>query len=97
MVPVLSICSGSEVKQWIIQTLVPHLHQNPSLGLVGLPRLQYTQTHSPLESIFQGDTVVTRELTLTEMSMSDWSMKMYVNDLASSLSLVTVKEENYCY
>lgn len=82
MVYVLSLCSWSEVKQWIIQTLVPHLHQNPSLDLVGLPRLQYTKIHSPLESVFQGDAVVTRQLTLTELSMSDWSMKLYVNDLA---------------
>lgn len=82
MVSVLSLCSWSEVKQWIIQTLVPHLHQNPSLGLVGLLRLQYTQIHSPLESVFQGDAVVIRQLTLTELSMSDWSMKLYVNELA---------------
>ncbi|TNN04183.1 hypothetical protein fugu_001212 [Takifugu bimaculatus] len=67
----------SEVKQWIIQTLVPHLHQNPSLGLVGRPRLQYTQIHSSLESVFQGDAVVTRQLTLTELSMSDWSMMLF--------------------
>ncbi|TWW81623.1 Polycystin-1 [Takifugu flavidus] len=82
----------SEVKQWIIQTLVPHLHQNPSLGLVGRPRLQYTQIHSSLESVFQGDAVVTRQLTLTELSMSDWSMMLYLEKaamqrLAFSLSI----------
>lgn len=38
----LSSCSWFDTELWINHTLVPHLHQNPSLRLVGLPQLQYT-------------------------------------------------------
>lgn len=78
-VSILSLCSWSDVKQWVIHTLVPHLHQNPLLSLVGSPRLQYTQALRPAERVFLGDPLVTRQLTLAELSVPDYSMKLCVN------------------
>lgn len=70
-----SSSSWSDAEQWIVHTLVPHLHQSPALRLVGLLRLQYTHAHSPLASVFLGDSVVTSQLVLPDLHMADWSTK----------------------
>ncbi|XP_051273916.1 polycystin-1 isoform X2 [Dicentrarchus labrax] len=72
-----SLRDWSEAEQWIIHTLAPHLHQNPTLRLVGLPRLQYTHTLSPLASVFLGDSSVTTQQLLADLHMADWSKKQF--------------------
>nr|XP_046233896.1 polycystin-1 [Scatophagus argus] len=67
-----SLRDWSDAEQWMIHTLVPHLHQNPTLGLVGLPRLQYTHTLSHLTSVFLGDSIVKTHQLLTDLRMADW-------------------------
>ncbi|TKS90160.1 Polycystin-1 [Collichthys lucidus] len=72
-----SLRDWSDADQWIIHTLVPHLHRNPTLRLVGLPRLQYTHDLSPLRSVFLGNSSVTTHQLLTDLHMADWSEKQF--------------------
>ncbi|KAE8284546.1 Polycystin-1 [Larimichthys crocea] len=72
-----SLRDWSDADQWIIHTLVPYLHQNPTLRLVGLPRLQYTHALSPLGSVFLGNSSVTTHQLLTDLHMADWSKKQF--------------------
>ncbi|KAG8008965.1 Polycystin-1, partial [Nibea albiflora] len=72
-----SLRDWSDAEQWIIRTLVPHLHQNPTLRLVGLPRLQYTHALSPLRSVFLGNSSVTTHRLLTDLHMADWGKKQF--------------------
>ncbi|XP_027144915.1 polycystin-1 [Larimichthys crocea] len=72
-----SLRDWSDADQWIIHTLVPHLHQNPTLRLVGLLRLQYTHALSPLGSVFLGNSSVTTHQLLTDLHMADWSKKQF--------------------
>ncbi|XP_070847293.1 polycystin-1 [Chaetodon trifascialis] len=67
----------SDAEQWIIHTLVPQLHEIPTLRLVGLPRLQYTHTLSPPESVFLGNSSVTTHQLLADLHMADWSPKQF--------------------
>lgn len=76
---IISSPSWSDAEQWINHTLVPHLHQNPTLRLVGLPRLQYTRTLSPLASVFLGNSSVTTHQLLADLHMADWSKKQLVD------------------
>ncbi|KAK2820940.1 hypothetical protein Q5P01_023899 [Channa striata] len=46
-----SLRDWSDAEQWINHTLVPHLHQHPSLHLVGLPLLQYTHPLGPVAGL----------------------------------------------
>uniref|UniRef100_UPI0037E95008 polycystin-1 n=1 Tax=Semicossyphus pulcher TaxID=241346 RepID=UPI0037E95008 len=70
-----SLQDWSDAEQWINHTLVPHLHQSPSLRLVGLPRLQYKHSLSPLSSVLLGDSSVTTKQLIADLSMADWSKK----------------------
>ncbi|KAI3365437.1 hypothetical protein L3Q82_010525, partial [Scortum barcoo] len=72
-----SLLDWSDAEQWISYTLVPHLHQNSALRLVGLPRLQYTCALSPLASVFLGDSNVTTQQVLADLHMTDWSQKQF--------------------
>ncbi|CAJ1081176.1 polycystin-1 [Xyrichtys novacula] len=63
-----SLKDWSDAEQWINHTLVPHLHQSPSLQLVGLPQLQYTLALSPLASYFWVDHNATNNLHEPERS-----------------------------
>ncbi|XP_049915502.1 polycystin-1 isoform X2 [Epinephelus moara] len=70
-----SLRSWSDAEQWINHTLVPHLHQNPTLRLVASPRLQYTHTLSPPTSVLLGNSSVTTHQLLADLHMADWSKK----------------------
>ncbi|XP_044035256.1 polycystin-1 isoform X2 [Siniperca chuatsi] len=72
-----SLRDWSDAEQWINHTLVPHLHQNPTLRLVGLPRLQYTHTLSPLAGVFLGNSSVTTHQLLAELHIADWCKKQF--------------------
>lgn len=73
---VLSSSSWSDAERWINHTLVQHMHQNPSLRLAGLPRLQYTHTLVPVVGVILGNSsVMTRQL-LADLQMANWSEKM---------------------
>lgn len=62
-----------DAEQWVIHTLVPHLHQNPALRLVGLPRLRYANTLSPPASVILGDSGVPTRQLLADLHMADWN------------------------
>ncbi|XP_034563216.1 polycystin-1 [Notolabrus celidotus] len=70
-----SLRDWSDAEQWINHTLVPNLHQYPSLHLVGLPQLQYTHTLSPLASYFLEDHNVTTQHPAAGLHMPEWSKK----------------------
>ncbi|XP_037611724.1 polycystin-1 [Sebastes umbrosus] len=72
-----SLRDWSDAEQWINNTLVPHLHQNPTLLLVGSPQLQYTPPLSPLVSVFLGNSSVTTRQLLADLHMADWSKKQF--------------------
>ncbi|XP_070708244.1 polycystin-1 [Pempheris klunzingeri] len=74
---ITSLLDWSDAEQWINHTLVPHLHQNPSLRLVGLPRLQYTRTPSPLASVLLGNSSAATQQLLADLHMADWSKKQF--------------------
>lgn len=71
----ISSSSWLDAEQWINNTLVLHLHQNPALRLVGLPRLQYTHTLRPLARVSLGNSSVTTQQLLADLHMADWSKK----------------------
>lgn len=66
---VSSWSSWSEAEQWIEHILVPHLHQNPSLSLVGLPRLRCTHAVTP--GVILGESVVTKTLVLPDLKVAE--------------------------
>ncbi|XP_054455423.1 polycystin-1 [Anoplopoma fimbria] len=70
-----SLTDWSDAERWINHTLVTHLHQNPTLRLVGSPRLQYAHPLSPVESVFLGNSSVTTRQLLADLHMADWSKK----------------------
>ncbi|XP_068614855.1 polycystin-1-like [Brachionichthys hirsutus] len=72
-----SLRDWSDAEQWLSRVLVPHLHQSPTLGLVGLPRLRYTQTVHPETSIFLGDGAAATHQRLTDLHMADWSKQQF--------------------
>ncbi|XP_071319469.1 polycystin-1 [Trachinotus anak] len=72
-----SLRDWSDAEQWINHTLVPHLHQNPSLHLVGLPQLQFTNTLNHVASILLGNSSVMTHQLLADLHMADWSEKLF--------------------
>ncbi|XP_032358090.1 polycystin-1 [Etheostoma spectabile] len=72
-----SLRHWSDAEQWINDTLVLHLHQNPTLRLVGLPRLQYSHTLRPLARVSLGNSSVTTQQLLADLHMADWSQKQF--------------------
>ncbi|KAF7653465.1 hypothetical protein LDENG_00082420 [Lucifuga dentata] len=65
-----SLRDWSDAEQWINLTLVPHLHQNPSLLLVGTPRLQRAHTAGPAEEVTMGNSSVTMQQLLRKLHMA---------------------------
>ncbi|XP_054860443.1 polycystin-1 isoform X2 [Amphiprion ocellaris] len=69
-----SLRDWSDAEQWISHTLVPHLHQNPTLLLVGLPQLQYTDTQSsPAVNLLGNNSVTTHQLLADTWRMAGTS------------------------
>ncbi|XP_041830823.1 polycystin-1 [Melanotaenia boesemani] len=67
-----SLRGWSDTEQWITHTLVPHLHQNPTLHLVGLPRLQHTHAAG-----FLGNNSGTTLQLLADMQLRNNSKKQF--------------------
>lgn len=63
------LSSWSDVELWIEHILVPHMHPNPSLSLVGLARLQCTPTVTP--GVTQGDSVITKKLVFPDLKLAE--------------------------
>lgn len=63
------LSSWSDVELWVEHILVPHLHTNPSLSLVGLVRLQCTPTVTP--GVNQGDSVITKKLVFPDLELAE--------------------------
>ncbi|XP_067432834.1 polycystin-1 [Thunnus thynnus] len=72
-----SLRDWSDAGQWINHTLVKHIHQNPLLQLVGLPRLQYTYTLGPVAGVFLGNSSTMTHQVLTDLHMADWRTKLF--------------------
>ncbi|XP_069373627.1 polycystin-1 isoform X2 [Paralichthys olivaceus] len=72
-----SLTDWSDAEQWINRTLVPKLHQNPSLRLVGLPRLQYTHALGHMTGILLGNSSERTRQLLADLHMMDWGKKMF--------------------
>lgn len=68
--------SWSEAEKWIGHTLVPHLHQNPSLHLVGLTQLQFTNTFGHQTKVLLGNDSVTTQQLLDDLHMTDWNQRL---------------------
>lgn len=68
-VDVLSWSSWSDAEQWIEHILVPQLHQNHSLSLVGWPRLRCTPSVAP--GVIQGDSLVNKKLVLPDLKVAE--------------------------
>uniref|UniRef100_UPI003AAB6BD9 polycystin-1 n=1 Tax=Centroberyx gerrardi TaxID=166262 RepID=UPI003AAB6BD9 len=72
-----SLRDWSDAGQWMDHTLVPHLHQNPMLHLIGLPRLQYTHALGDMATVFLGNSsVMTRQL-LADLHITDWTTTQF--------------------
>ncbi|XP_075313535.1 polycystin-1 [Odontesthes bonariensis] len=72
-----SLRDWSDTEQWINHTLVPHLHQNPTVHIVGLPRLQCTRARgAPAVKSLGNNTVTTRQL-LADMQLADKSKRQF--------------------
>ncbi|XP_034426558.1 polycystin-1 [Hippoglossus hippoglossus] len=72
-----SLRDWSDAEQWINHTLVPQLHQNPSLRLVGLPQLQYTGTLGHAADVLLGNSSERTRQLLADLHMMDWGKKMF--------------------
>ncbi|XP_058477572.1 polycystin-1 isoform X2 [Solea solea] len=70
-----SIRDGSDAERWINHTLVPHLHQNPSLRLVGTPQLRLVHTLGHVSGFFLGNSSVTKRQLLPDLRVREWSRK----------------------
>lgn len=71
---VLSWFSWSDAEQWIEHVLVPHLHQNPSLRLVGSPRVRCKPAASP--GFLMRDSVATKKLVLPDLNVAELASQM---------------------
>ncbi|XP_051795173.1 polycystin-1 isoform X2 [Acanthochromis polyacanthus] len=78
-----SLRDWSDAQQWISHTLVPHLHQNPTLLLVGLPQLQYTDTQGPQAVDLLGNNSV----TTLQLLAATWRMAGNSKEQLKSLSI----------
>ncbi|KAL6094663.1 uncharacterized protein ACO6RY_16023 [Pungitius sinensis] len=77
-VPNLTSLRGwSDAEQWINHTLVEHLHQNPTLRLVGSPRLQFTRLLIPMQSVFLGNSSAATRQLLADLHMADLGKKQF--------------------
>ncbi|XP_063338226.1 polycystin-1 [Pelmatolapia mariae] len=66
-----------DTELWINHTLVPHLHQNPSLRLVGLPQLQYRHALGSQTVHLQSNNSGTIPELLTALHMAGRSRKQF--------------------
>lgn len=69
---IFSSSSWSDAERWIHHTLVPHLHRNPSLHLIGLPQIQYTHTLGHMANILLGNSSELTQQLLGDLHMADW-------------------------
>ncbi|XP_062299163.1 polycystin-1 [Scomber scombrus] len=72
-----SLRDWSDAGQWINHTLVIHIHQNPVLHLVGLPRLQYTHALGPVAAVLLGNSSAMTHQILSGLHMADWRVKQF--------------------
>ncbi|KAK9530722.1 hypothetical protein VZT92_012210 [Zoarces viviparus] len=78
-----SLRDWTDAERWIDRTLVTHLHQNPTLRLVGWPRLQYAHPLNPLnpmnpmESVLLGNSSGATRRLLADLHMADWGKKQF--------------------
>ncbi|KAM4623628.1 polycystin-1 [Polymixia lowei] len=66
-----SLKGWSDAWQWMDHVLVPHLHQNNTLHLVGLPRLQRTHALGATETVSLGNSSVMTQQLLADMHIAD--------------------------
>ncbi|XP_029619793.1 polycystin-1 [Salmo trutta] len=59
--------------QWMDNILVPHLHQNPSLHLVGLPRIRCIHTPDHNNGVFLGNSSFTTRQLLSGLHSTHWT------------------------
>ncbi|XP_056152724.1 polycystin-1 [Lampris incognitus] len=72
-----SLRGWSDAWQWMDHTLVPHLHQNPMLHLVGLPSLRYTHAAAGKKNVILGNSsAMTRQL-LADLHTADWTLTRF--------------------
>lgn len=76
---ILFSSSWSDAGQWINHTLMIHIHQNPVLHLVGLPRLQYTRAFGPVAGVLLGNSSAMTHQILSDLHMADWRVKQWVD------------------
>ncbi|AWP17296.1 putative polycystin-1-like [Scophthalmus maximus] len=72
-----SLRDWSDAEQWLDRTLVPQLHRNPSLRLVGLPQLQHARTLGHAAGVLLGNSSGTTCRLLADLHMSDWSKRPF--------------------
>ncbi|XP_061564100.1 polycystin-1 [Cololabis saira] len=72
-----SLRNWSDAEHWINHTLVPHLHQNPSLHLVGLPRLQFMCSSAAPTIGLLGNASETTQQILADMNMAGKSKRQF--------------------
>ncbi|XP_041671972.1 polycystin-1 [Cheilinus undulatus] len=70
-----SLRDWSDADQWIHHVLIPHLHQSPSLRLVGVPQLQLKHPLSALQTYYLGNDNATTTQLAAELHMETWSKK----------------------
>ncbi|KAM9425901.1 polycystin-1 [Pholidichthys leucotaenia] len=68
-----SLKDWSDAERWINHTLLAHLHQNPSLRAVGLPRLQYTDGLGHMAAVLLGNNTMTTRHVLADLHIADKS------------------------
>ncbi|XP_036811615.1 polycystin-1 isoform X2 [Oncorhynchus mykiss] len=59
--------------QWMDNILVPHLHQNPTLHLVGLPRIRCIHTPDHNNRVFLGNSSFTTRQLLSVLHSTHWT------------------------
>ncbi|KAM6897519.1 polycystin-1 [Xenentodon cancila] len=72
-----SLRNWSDTEHWISHTLVPHLHQSPSLHLVGLPRLQCTCSLAAATVCLLGNDSETSRQILVDMNIAGKSKRQF--------------------
>ncbi|XP_054604965.2 polycystin-1 isoform X2 [Nothobranchius furzeri] len=65
-----SLRDWSDAEWWIGHTLIQHLHQNPTLDLVGLPQVRFTHTLGASAVDLLGNNSSTTQQLLTDLHMS---------------------------
>ncbi|XP_047466063.1 polycystin-1 [Mugil cephalus] len=72
-----SLRDWSDTEQWINHTLVPHLHQNPILRLLGLPQLRYTHARGALSVKLLGNNTAKTRQILADLHTGPTSKKLF--------------------